>query len=107
MITTRVELSEIMTVCGEICSIVIKNVSFPSNTLSADTEILNKVLAVPAGIVIERSLVELKSVPPKTTNCRTNQLKYPYMELPVASIPVVLTVTIMSVDNNLLSTSTG
>ena len=77
MITTRVELSEIMTVSGEVCSIVIKNVSFPSNTLSKDIEILNEVLAIPAGIVIERFLVELKSVPPKTINCGIHQLKYP------------------------------
>ena len=77
MITTRVELSEIMTVCSEICSIVIKNVSFPSNTLSTDTEMLNEVLAIPGGIVIERFLVELKSVSPKTINCGINQLKYP------------------------------
>ena len=110
MITTRVELSEIMIVCGEVCSIVIKNISFPSNTLSTDTEILNEAFAIPAGIVIERSMAELISVPPKTINHVIYQLKYIiiiWSRLPVALMPVVLSVTITSVNNNLLSTSTG
>ena len=77
MITTRVELSEIITVCSEVCSTVIKNVSFPSSTLSTDIETLNEVLAIPAGIVIERSSVELKSVPSKPINHVIYQLKFP------------------------------